>query len=257
MFASQLREILAQEGRCILECDPRLLALFRRSFPRLTVFGSPPGGGLAPGVAPRPVDVMIEGGSLARLLRRAPADFPQHSGYLAADPDAVARWRERLVRLGPGLKVGISWQGGVRKTRQALRSIPLERLLPVLRAPDVRFVSLQYTADARNELAELRARHGVAIEHWQEGIDDYDQTAALVCGLDLVISVCTSLVHLTGALGKPVWVMTPLSPEWRYGIAGDSIPWYPSARLFRQDQYRKWDSVIERVAAALRARSAA
>jgi tetratricopeptide (TPR) repeat protein len=246
MFASMLPQLAAQAARCVVECDPRLLALFRRSFPSVSFFGSGAGG------APGPVDCAIEAGSLARHFRRRPEDFPRHEGYLRADPEAVARWRARLDALGPELKIGLSWQGGVRKTRRPLRSLELEELLPLLRLPGLRFVSLQYTPEARAEVDDLKARHGIAIEHWPEAIDDLDQTAALVCALDLVASVCTSLVHLAGALGRPAWVLTPVGPEWRYGSSGESMPWYPSVRLFRQGEYRQWAPVVEAVAAALR-----
>jgi tetratricopeptide (TPR) repeat protein len=253
MFASILPQLLAQPGRCVLECDPRLVPLLRRSFPAATVFGTERGGGLPASIARDSIDVAIEAGSLPGLFRRRGADFPRHEGYLRADAGAVARWRERLAELGPGLKVGLSWTGGVRRTRRALRSLALEQLQPLLRMRGVRFVSLQYTPDARAELDALRAQHGIEVTHWSEAIDDYDETAALVCALDRVVSVCTSLVHLGGALGRPVWVLAPLSPEWRYGITGDSMPWYPSVRLFRQTAYGEWAPVVERVAAELAA----
>ena len=82
---------------------------------------------------------------------------------------------------------------------------------------------------------------------------DYDETAALVSALDLTVSVCTSVVHLTGALGRPVWVLAPQAPEWRYGTRGEAVPWYPSARVFRQEDYGEWDPVMRRVAAELHA----
>jgi hypothetical protein len=141
----------------------------------------------------------------------------------------VQYWRDQLTHLGPGLKVGISWQGGTYKTRTSKRSIPLEGWLPVLRTGGVRFVSLQYTEGAASELDALREGHGVDVTHWREAIDDYDETAALVTALDLTISVCTAVIHLGGALGRPVWVMAPYSPEWRYGFVGERMPWYPCA----------------------------
>jgi Flp pilus assembly protein TadD len=251
MFASLLPQLIAQARACIVECDPRLVATLRRSFPAATIFGTEPGGGLPQGLSPASIDLRIEAGSLPRLLRRRAADFARHDGYLRADPQHVARWRARLAELGPGLKVGLAWTGGVRRTRRELRSLPLEQLLPLLRTPGVHFVSLQYTADAGDEIDALRIRHGIQVEHWPEAIDDYDQTAALVCALDLVISVCTSLVHLGGALGRPVWAMVPVGPEWRYGVAGDSMPWYPSVRLFRQAVYQEWGPTIDSVAGKL------
>lgn len=253
MYASMLPQLLAQGGRCVVECDPRLLRLFGRSFPSATFFGTLPAGGLPAEVPRASIDVTIEAGSLARFLRRDAAAFPRHSGYLRADPGRKEHWRKRLDALGPGLKIGLSWTGGVRKTRRALRSLSLEQLLPLLRVPGARYVSLQYTRDAPGELAELRGNHGIEVPHWQEAIDDYGETAALVGALDLTVSVCTSLVHLCGALGRPAWVLTPIGPEWRYGIAGESMVWYPSVRLFRQAAYADWPPVVDRVAAEVAA----
>ena len=256
MFASMLPELIGMAGHCIVECDPQLSTLFARSFPAATVFGANPDSSLAPRIGPRGIDFDIEMGSLPLFLRRRAADFPRHQGYLKAAPERIAHWRERLAQLGPGLKVGISWTGGVRKTRRGLRSIALPEWLPVLSVPGARFVSLQYTLEAAREAAALEARHGIRIEHWPEAIEDYDETAALVCALDLVVSVCTSVVHLGGALGRPVWVMAPYSPEWRYGFRGETMPWYPSVRMFRSPAFGQWQPVIESVTEALRRRAA-
>lgn len=96
---------------------------------------------------------------------------------------------------------------------------------------------------------------GIDIVDWPEAIDgDYDETAALVSALDLVISVCTSVVHLTGALGRPAWVMTELVPEWRYGLRGSAMPWYPQVRLFRQVTQGDWDPVVAAIERELRQR---
>jgi len=251
MFASCLPQLIGAAGHCIIECEPRLLDLFRRSFPAATVYASTPDGSLPQEIAGRDIDLSIPAGSIPRFLRRDLGDFPRHNGYLKADPARVAHWRERLSQLGPGLKVGISWAGGVRKTRRALRSLPLDRWLPILQTPGARFISLQYTADAGEAIAALQNRHGVRIEHWPEAINDYDETAALVTSLDLVVSVCTAVIHLGGALGRPVWVMAPYSPEWRYGFSGDTMPWYPSVRVFRQPAFGEWEPVTASVAAEL------
>jgi hypothetical protein len=133
--------------------------------------------------------------------------------------------------------------------------LPLPAWLPILKQP-ARFVSLQY-GEAGTALAQLAGEHGVHVMHWQLGIDDYDETAALVSALDLTISVCTAVIHLAGALGRPVWIMAPMSPEWRYGCAGDSMPWYPAARVYRQAAFGDWSPVVAQVASALRAKIAA
>lgn len=251
MFASILPEAIGAARHCAIECDPRLRSLFSRSFPSATVFASIPDRSVPHKLTSLGIDTEIGGGSLPLYLRRKLADFPRHQGYLKADPERIARWRERLVRLGPGPKLGVSWTGGLRRTRRELRSVPLQRLQPILGLSGLRFISLQYTADAGDEVAALKAGHGLHVEHWPDAIEDYEETAALVCALDHVVSVCTSLVHLGGALARPVWVMAPHSPEWRYGFTGESMPWYPTVRIFRQPAFGDWDPVIGAVAAEL------
>ena len=251
MFASLLPELIAEAAHCIVECDTRLATLFRRSFPGSTVFPvnrttTPHEKQLALFHAlpdlPTP-DVWSPSGSLPRFKRRAISDFPNHSGYLKPDPDKVWSWRERLDTLGSGLRIGLSWQGGTAATDTGMRSIPLNQLSPLLVVPNVHWVSLQYT-DCHEELRVFRQLSGITVHHWPEAIDDYDQTAALVSALDLVISVCTAVVHLGGALGQTVWVMVPYVAEWRYGHEGSSMPWYPSVRLFRQPAPHAWEPVI-------------
>jgi tetratricopeptide (TPR) repeat protein len=251
MFASCLGEVASRAARVVLECDNRLEALFRRSFPQVEVIGSK-----HEAVPPwlRRVgrtDYHLPAGSLPGLLRRRLADFPAHRGYLRADPDKVRRWRERVDALGPGLKVGISWRGGTSVTRRLFRTMALADLAPLLGLAGCRFVSLQY-GDCVAELERARADCGVAIAHWDEAIRDYEETAALCGALDVTVSVCTSVIHLNGALGRPVLVMVPVSAEWRYGHRGETMPWYPSVRLIRQVERGEWSPVIESVAQALR-----
>ena len=147
----------------------------------------------------------------------------------------------------------MSWRGGTRGTRRTFRSLGLIDLLPILRIPGLRFVSLQY-GDCAEDLERLRREAGIEVVHWPEAIADYEETAALCVALDLTVSVCTSVIHLNGALGRPVWVMVPAVPEWRYGVAGDTMPWYPSVRLIRQAARGDWSEVFERVASDLRKR---
>jgi hypothetical protein len=198
----------------------------------------------------RAIDWHIPLGSLPRLLRRSAGDFPRHSGYLAADPARIEYWRGRLAALGPGTKLGLSWRGGTVRTGWHRRSIALKQLAPLFASAGAHWVSLQYT-DCGREISEFSASTGNVLNHWQEAIDDYDETAALVCALDGVVSVCTSLVHLAGALDRPVWVMAPAVPEWRYGIAGEEIPWYPSVRVLRQREPGEWDDVVAETAARI------
>jgi len=249
MFASCYPELLEQNGAVSIECSPKLERLFARSFPRARV-GSGERSREAAWIAASKVDCQIACGSLPALMRRSLFSFPAHRGYLRADPARVHYWRARLDALGPGPKIGLSWRGGLVSTRTRLRSLGLPDLLPVLRASPARFVSLQYT-DCADEIAQLRSSQGIEVQHWQEAIDDYDETAALVSALDLVITVCTAVVHLGGALGRPVWVMVPFSPEWRYLDRGETMPWYPSVRLIRQPRPGDWTPVLNTVCAGL------
>ena len=255
MYGSCIPELIAQAGHCVVECADRLVPLFSRSFPQATIRGMAKGD-VTEWLKDLPIiDVQIPAGSLPLLLRHKAADFPRERPYLKADPVRIAAWRARLADLPSGLKIGLSWRGGVPVTGNVLRSIPLERMLPLLQQKGINFISLQY-GEARGDLDRVARLHGISIQHWQEAIDDYEETAALMCALDLSITVCTAVVHLGGALGRPVWAMAPLRPEARYGSSGDSMPWYATVRMFRQTAYGDWDSVIAKVARELTAYAA-
>lgn len=248
MYASCLPQLIREAGHCVIECAPKLESLFRRSFPDATIYAAMPDRTIPSPIANTAIDLEVPLESLPLHYRRDIADFPAHEGFLMPDAQRVARWRERLAALGPGVKVGISWIGGSYESRRPMRSIGLDHWLPILSVDSARFVSLQYTSGAADEVAKFRQRHGIDVVHWPEAIEDYEETAALVIALDVTISVCTAVVHLTGALGRPVWIMAPYSPEWRYGLAGKTMPWYPSARVFRQEQDMDWGPVVLRVA---------
>jgi tetratricopeptide (TPR) repeat protein len=176
-------------------------------------------------------------------LKTIPAAIP----YLSADPDAVERWRSRLR--GSGLKVGIAWAGNPAHRNDATRSMPLAALQPLLSVPGVRFFVLQ--KELRPGDQESLARLGV--ENIAAEFRDFTDTAAAVSNLDLTVSVDTSIVHLAGALGRPVWIMLPGVPDWRWLLECDDSPWYPTARLFRQPNHADWTGVAETVARELAA----
>jgi hypothetical protein len=132
------------------------------------------------------------------------------------------------------------------RTRTVARSIGLADWSPILDAPACRFVSLQY-GDATEEVSALNAGGTRRVELWQAALDDYDETAALVGALDLVVTVCTALVHLSGGLGREAWVLVPSIPEWRYGLVGDRMPWYGSVELIRQPPGEPWRPTLARV----------
>ncbi len=251
LFASCLPDV-ADVEQLIVEAPERLLSIFARSFPDARVV--PYAGSERPRwlrEVPR-ITAAISAGSLMRLFRRSPDSFPPAAGYLKADAQRVANWRNRLARHSGRLKVGVSWRGGFSRTGKRSRSVALDDWLPLLSVQDVDFVSLQYTREAAEEIAALERQAGVRVLHWQDAIDDYEETAALVDSLDLVVTVCTAAAHLAGALGKPTWILAPPTPSWRYLGAGESLPWYPSARMFRQRRGEVWSAVIARVADELR-----
>lgn len=246
MFASCISDLIAGRNQINLECHSKLHDLFARSFPSCRILSarSP----IATAQLQENLDFQLYIGDLPGMYRKEPDDFPMHAGYLVPDPQKVRRWRARLEALGSGPYIGVSWRGGTDATRRGLRSIPPEEWAPLLHMPG-QYVSLQY-----GECAEdLRVFHemGIPFHHWQESIDDYDDTAALLMSLDCLVSVCTSVVHLAGALGRPAHVLTPAQAEWRYQDRGSRMPWYPSVRLYRQDEAGIWQTVMSQVASVL------
>lgn len=245
MFASCIPDLLRACTQVTITCNAKLGPLFQRSFPAARVLEWEQARTLAANCG-ADWKQMIAIGSLPRHFRRERSAFPRQAGYLRADPELVAEYRSRLASLGPGLKVGLSWRGGTDKTRRALRSVELAQLRALFELPDVRFVNLQYDSRATDEDLKPLVESGVVVD-WRDALDDYERTAALVESLDVVVSVCTAVIHLAGALGRPTLIMAPYSPEWRYGIAGSDMPWYPSVHIERQRMPRAWAEVIESV----------
>lgn len=243
-FASVIPDAAARCERLVVECDSRLEGLFRRSFPYAvsgTRFTKDP--------QEFDGDIYCLSGSLCQYFRLSDDSYPG-TPYLVADPERRLQWRALLDSLGPKPKIGIAWSGGKHNTHRERRSLRLEELLPILRQ-DATFVSLQYR-DPSAEIAALKDKHGVEVKHWPRASEakDYDETAALVAELDLVISVQTAIVHLAGALGKECWAMIPREPLWRYKLHGDTMPWYRSVKLFRQK--KDWAGLINKVSEDLR-----
>jgi tetratricopeptide (TPR) repeat protein len=166
---------------------------------------------------------------------------------LRASPQVVMDWDSRL---GPKRRpmIGVAWSGLPSHTNDHNRSMRLSALLPLLEV-DATFVSLQKDVHPE-DATTLKKRNDIL--HFGNEIRNFSDTAALISNLDLVISVDTSVAHLAGTMAKPAWVLLPFTSDWRWLIDRDDSPWYPTARLFRQDDTRAWDSVIARVHAALR-----
>jgi tetratricopeptide (TPR) repeat protein len=185
--------------------------------------------------------------------------IPAGTPYLAAVPEDVALWQQRLAGspdAAPGLKVGLAWGGNpaqdpsVHAVDDSRRSIALDRLAPLLAVPGVGFVSLMKDRRAGVEMAAY------GMLDVMDKVEDFADTAAIIAQLDLVITVDTSIVHLAGALGKPVWLLNRFDTCWRWLLDRDDSPWYPTLRQFRQPERGDWDSVIAAAAAALTALAA-
>jgi hypothetical protein len=162
----------------------------------------------------------------------------------------MTMWQSRLQgQRRP--RIGLVWSGNPGHERNRERSVDLREFLPLLDAwgTEATFVSLQKDVCAENA-ALLKGR--TDIFDYGNALEDFSDTAALISQLDLVISVDTSVAHLAGALGKPVWILLTYFPDWRWLLGRDDSPWHPTARLFRQDESRTWDGVIARVHQALR-----
>jgi tetratricopeptide (TPR) repeat protein len=166
--------------------------------------------------------------------------------YLRATPSTVRSWNARLSPQ-KRFSVGLVWSGRPEHKNDRNRSVELNVILPLLDC-DATFVSLQREV-RRGEAAALQDRTDLL--HFEGELKDFSDTAAIISNLDLVISVDTSVAHLAGALGNPVWILLPYAPDWRWLLDREDSPWYPTARLFRQSQARTWNDVITRVHDAL------
>lgn len=245
--ASVLADAARDCKRLIVDCEPRLVGLYRRSFPAASVYGVDQ---TQREILRKPEDATaaasIAAVQLAQFYRRSDADFPG-AAYLKADPDRVTMWRalwaQRKARRQRPI-LGVAWTGGIAQTGGKFRRWSLTDLLPVFNAqPDAHWVCLQYR-DAADEIEAFRDEHpevDIVQYPYATLTSDYDDTAALVASLDGVFSMQTSVVHLAGALGVPTVCGVALSGQWRYGESGDRMPWYNSVRLFRQNKLGTWD----------------
>ncbi len=191
--------------------------------------------------------------SLPRAFATTFENIPSPVPYLHPDPQRVADWRRHL---GPaGFKVGIGWQGRATRSIDVGRSCPLKLFEPLAAIPGVRLISLQRDAGVE-QLADVSP--GVRIETLGTRFDqgDFLETASAMAALDLVISTCTSRVHIAGAMGLPTWVLLKTVPDWRWLLGRTDSPWYPTLRLFRQSRAGDWDSVFASVKQALESEAA-
>ncbi|MGE3477288.1 MAG: tetratricopeptide repeat protein [Rhodospirillaceae bacterium] len=246
LFAGLLPELIDTAVHCTIVCSPRLCALFQRSFPRARI--------VAMGAAIEgDFDVRLALTDAAQLLRPTPDSIPVHQGYIVPDPALVQELRARYDRGSGARRIGLSWRSAAGPTGR-FKSLQLAQFSKLLDVPGLTFVSLQY-GDCAEEIAHVSRATGHAIIHDRD-IDssgDLDAFTAQVAAMDLVVSVSNTTVHVAGALGRPVWALVPTGPgaHWYWFTNGADSPWYPSARLFRQDRRGDWHKALDTVASEL------
>lgn len=247
MYASMLPDLALVARSVVCLCEPRLMRLLQNAFPAVSFVH--PSGAQIDGDT---VDVLMPMSSLGSAFRHTVADFTG-AAYVKAQPDGAARWAARLGERPAGLRVGLSWRGGVPQTGRAARSIDLAALRPLLETPGCQFVSLQY-GDVAAEIEQVNATLASPIAAFPpQELSDFQDFADLIETLDVVVSVQNATVHLAGAMGKTCVALTNHNPEWRYMRRGSRMPWYGSVRLVRQTSPHDWAPVIAEAADVVQA----
>jgi tetratricopeptide (TPR) repeat protein len=238
-FARYLPLAAARGGRILFECPQPLLRLFQPFHQDITI--------VAQGSTPPAFDMAVPLMDLPILFDTTLETIPPLLPNLAVEPALIAAWASRLERLS-GLRIGLVWRGNPGFANDRNRSMKLAALRPLIEGSTARFVSLQ-KGPAAAEIAE---------NGWQDRIldlglelGDFADTAAVIEGLDLVVSVDTAVAHLAGSLRRPVWILIPFVPDWRWLLERSDSPWYPSARLFRQSIPGDWSRPVAEMVAAL------
>ena len=244
MMARFLADVPTMSGaRVTVEADARLVPLLARSFPALSIVAAASIRDYAEFDAHVPFTFLPGAFGIAdraELLSGVP--------YLAARPERIDAMRAAL-RMQSGVRnIGIVWHGNRRAARERRRGTALADWAPLREVADVRWHSLQFGADDA-----ARADAPFALEPTDRLLHDLDDTAAAIAVMDLVISVDTATVHLAGAMDRPVWLANSRATDPRWGIAGESAPWYHSVRVFRQDAVDDWEPVFRRMAMTIEA----
>jgi len=239
MFVRYAPLVATSGGRVLVECQPELVRLLQ------SVAGI---AGLIPAGSPLPpFDVHLPLLSLPGVFQTNASTIPANVPYIHPIPADVAR-RQTAGASTLGPRVGLVWRGSQQHRNDRRRSISLADLAPLASVPGITFISLQKGEAA---LEALRPPAGMTLIDPMFDIRDFADTATLVANLDLVIAVDTSVAHLAGAMGRPVWTLLPYNPDWRWGLDRDDTPWYPTMRLFRQPAIGDWAGAVAQVATAL------
>ncbi|RKP58470.1 tetratricopeptide repeat protein [Pararobbsia silviterrae] len=234
-FCRYAPHVAARGARVVLEVQASLKRLVAASLPGIDV--------IATGEPPGPCDYATPLMSLPLALGTDADSIPAAPAYLTADPDDVERWRTRLAPRARSPRVGLAWSGNAAHRNDANRSMPVSALMPLADQADLYGIQKDVRAADRQTLS---AHPSIRLPGTELG--DFADTAALIATLDLVVTVDTSIAHLAGALGKPVWILLPALPDWRWQLGREDSPWYPSARLFRRPRDADWAPVVAAVA---------
>jgi hypothetical protein len=246
-FIPLLAERVHREGgRIVWNSFPQMGALMPRSFgEHIDAYSAARDIDALP-----PFDFELPLVSAPLMLDTRVESIPCAMPYLRADADLCAAWRARLAGESR-LKVGLAWTGSLNHGRNRFRRVGCERYAQAFRDLDgVAFYSLQPGAKADVDAARAA---GLPIADFTHEWRSFDDTAAFVSELDLVISVCTSAAHLAGALGRPTWVLLDTNPYWTWMTGRRDSLWYPTATLYRQTHFAQWQPVMDEVARDLSA----
>jgi tetratricopeptide (TPR) repeat protein len=235
--------LLSRRGAKVTFIVPATLArLFRTFEPHIEIACSD--AGLSP------VDFQCALMSLPLRFGTESTSIPGQTPYLRAETDLVARWKNKIG--DKGFKIGIAWQGKAQRTADR-RRFTLTHIIPLSRVSSVRLISLQKNAGVEQLEGIPPDTRVETLGDFDDGPDAFIDTAAVMETLDLIITSDTSIAHLAGALGRPTWIALKYVPDWRWSLDRDDSPWYPNARLFRQDANRDWTSVFSKIEQELRA----
>lgn len=238
MFASCIADVMPLVKHLIIECDPRLESLYRRSFPTAEVYGTRRLD--RPWLEGRKIDAQVACGSLPRFFRPTPDSCPR-TPYLVPDESRRIMWRALFKSYGKPV-IGLTWSGGRYSSQLTKRRVGLESLRPYIEATDAIFVSLQYE-DPREEIKAS----GLPVLYFEEALKerDFDGLAAMISELDGMFGIHTTAHHIRGSLGMPSTVLVPYQPLWLYNF-GDRIPFYQSQVYHRQRKDERWIDCVRR-----------
>ncbi len=240
-FIRYMPFVAERGGRVVVECHPMVIRLFR---------DSPGIDQLVKRESPLPhFDVQTPFLTLPTIFGTTVETIPAEAGYLRAEPGLVGFWRQRMAEFR-GRKVGLCWQGNPEFPGDRWRSIPLTYFAVLLDDPSSTFINL-HKGVGEPQIGECGLTDRIV--NYSPEVKSLVDTAAIIENLDLVITSDTSVAHLAGAMGKPVWTLLQFMPDWRWMLEREDSPWYPTMRLFRQKTRGDWEDVFVRVKRALEA----